>query len=238
MSLQHKFKGLDGVEHNSSLDAYPDKCPSCNKGILPVFLGIHESLQFSSRQRMVSIIFRCPLSDCLTVFIGDYKQVRDSVSTYTLQETKRTAYMESPVFPEQIVRVSVSFVNIYTQASIAEINGLSEICGAGYRRALEFLVKDYLISLKPNDDMYSEEIKKIRLAACINKIDDKRIQSMARRAAWLGNDETHYYRKWEGHDLTDLKNLIEITVSWVNTSLLAKKYEEEMPDPGGGTSKT
>lgn len=51
----------------------------------------------------------------------------------------------------------------------------------------------------------------------------------ARRTAWLGNDETHYVRLWSGKDLEDLKALLALTVSWVNTHLLTKKYLKEMP---------
>lgn len=33
---------------------------------------------------------------------------------------------------------------------------------------------------------------------------------------WLGNDETHYVRRWEEKDLSDLKRLISMTVSWID----------------------
>lgn len=51
---------------------------------------------------------------------------------------------------------------------------------------------------------------------------------MAERATWLGNDETHYVRKWENKDLKDLKNLIDLTVYFISMSLKALKYQEEM----------
>jgi hypothetical protein len=67
------------------------------------------------------------------------------------------------------------------------------------------------------------------LGTCIkNYIDDKRVQSCAERAAWLGNDETHYLRKWEGKDITDLKTLVRLTVNWLDNALLTKQYEKEM----------
>ena len=36
-------------------------------------------------------------------------------------------------------------------------------------------------------------------------IDDSNIKNVAKRAVWLGNDETHYIRKWEDKDLSFLK---------------------------------
>lgn len=54
------------------------------------------------------------------------------------------------------------------------------------------------------------------------------IKEMAKRAVWLGNDETHYVRKWEDKDIQDLKNLIDLTVYFISMTLKAKKYREEM----------
>lgn len=70
------------------------------------------------------------------------------------------------------------------------------------------------------------------LSRCIKKyIDDVEIKSRAERAAWLGNDETHFFKKWPEKDLSDLKNLIKITISSINTKLLAEKYQKEMKEP-------
>ena len=61
--------------------------------------------------------------------------------------------------------------------------------GIGYRKALEFLVKDYLIQIQEED---SETIKRLELGKCINKMSDEKIQILAKGATWLGNDETLY----------------------------------------------
>jgi hypothetical protein len=39
-------------------------------------------------------------------------------------------------------------------------------------------------------------------------------------SGWLGNDETHYLRKWETKELTDLKKLIQLTVHWIQMERL------------------
>lgn len=98
----------------------------------------------------------------------------------------------------------------------------------GYRKALEYLIKDFAISQSPTDD---ERIKKLPLANCISQyIKDTSVQSAAKRATWLGNDETHYVRKWETKDVKDLKILIRLTVNAIENVLLAAHYENEMPD--------
>jgi len=97
----------------------------------------------------------------------------------------------------------------------------------GLRKALEFLIKDYICYKNPEKEI---EIKKLFLGNCISiYIDNSRLKNISERAVWLGNDETHYIRKWKNQDIKDLKNLINITVSWIDTELLADKYEKEMP---------
>ena len=70
----------------------------------------------------------------------------------------------------------------------------------------------------------------MQLADAISAINEKRIQACAKRAAWLGNDEIHYERKWEDKDITNLKELIKLTVNFVESDIIAGRYEEEMPD--------
>jgi hypothetical protein len=53
---------------------------------------------------------------------------------------------------------------------------------------------------------------------------------MAKRAAWLGNDETHYVRKWEDHDLPDLKKVIELTVLGIEMEEMTKDVIKDMPE--------
>ena len=98
--------------------------------------------------------------------------------------------------------------------------------GIGLRKALEFLVKDFALKEHPDKE---DAIKKTFLGSCIeNYIDDANVKECARRAAWLGNDETHYLRKWTDKDVKDLKLLITLTVHWIDNVLLTRKYLAEM----------
>ena len=103
-----------------------------------------------------------------------------------------------------------------------------EICGVGYRKAIEFLIKDYTIGKDPASRI---TIEKKMLMVCINDyVDDNRIKSVAKRAVWLGNDETHYVKKWAGKNLGDLKKLIDLTVHWIEMEKLSESFEADMPD--------
>jgi len=119
-------------------------------------------------------------------------------------------------------------VEIYNQALAAEAGDLTEIVGIGLRKAVEFLIKDFAIHQKPSDE---QDIKKSFLGNCIkNYIDDPNIKECATRAAWLGNDETHYLRKWVEKDISDLKLLIQLTVNWIENVLLTKQYIDDMKE--------
>ena len=50
------------------------------------------------------------------------------------------------------------------------------------------------------------------------------------RDTTLGNDETHYERRWTDKDIQDLKRLLTMTINAIDNELLAKKYEAEMKE--------
>lgn len=87
-------------------------------------------------------------------------------------------------------------------------------------------MKDYAISLNPDKaDLIATE----PLAACIAKyISDNNVRECARRAAWLGNDETHFARRWEDRDIDDLKDLIELTLVWLQYALRTAEFIKKM----------
>lgn len=131
-------------------------------------------------------------------------------------------------FNNEVKNISSQFVIIYNQAYTAEQQNLLEICGVGYRKAIEYLIKDYTIKENPEKE---DNIKRMQLSNVISTyVNDPKIKSVAKRATWLGNDETHYVRKWNGKDLRDLKVLIELTVHWIEMEILTKSFENDMPD--------
>jgi hypothetical protein len=130
---------------------------------------------------------------------------------------------------KEVGDISPDFAQIYSQAENAEQLGLNLLCGPGYRKALEFLIKDYLSALSPDK---AETIKKLTLGQCISDyVKDERVREVAKRAVWLGNDETHYVRKWEDKDLSDLKILVKLSVHWIEMDILTQNALKDMPEP-------
>lgn len=206
-----------GIAYN--YNGTPNKCPFCNRSISPV--GI---FGYTYNQTL-EVYMYCPDEHCRKGFIAYYSVGNSTFGNYDNRTTKGTIVGKG--FAQRIIEISTAFVTIYNQAYAAEQEQLFEICGVGYRKALEFLIKDY--SILRNIDK-KEQIEKTMLSNVIETyVNDSKIKSVAKRAAWLGNDETHYIRKWEGKDLSDLKKLIDLTVHWMEMEALTESFELEMP---------
>lgn len=227
-SMAKRVRVLDenNQEGAVTVDQFPDDCPVCGVGINAKAITGSE-LPSNHDTDYLQVIFKCPMNDCQRMFLGYFSRGRIYGSEYFLNKRGIIFPHKEAVFPEIIGVVSPEFSKIYNQAETAEENGLNEICGPGYRKALEFLIKDYLIYL---DSDSKDKITKTLLGDVIKTLEDGKIKACAKRAAWLGNDETHYYRKWESQDITSLKDLIKLTINWIENAEITKKYIEEMPE--------
>lgn len=191
----------------------PLTCPACGTQMAPEYLCY---------DHMTKAIFcRCRVSGCGCNFI-----LSDLGGTHCIMENHP---LSEEQFSDVIHTISPMFVKIYNEAYAAEQMSLMEICGVGYRKALEFLIKDYVSEEKDSDLV--ESIKKSRLMQCIdNFVTDRNVKEVSKRAVWLGNDETHYIRKWEEKDVHDLKGLIRLTIRWIEQEKETAKILSDMPE--------
>jgi len=208
-------------------DKIPDKCPICGYAIEPLpVLEYEYSAQISDFRDLISVVCICPRQACNALFIAQYSKHSIGYNeNYSL--TGYAPYsLANRIFDDIISGISAPFVKIYNEAFHAEKRGLHEIAGVGYRKAIEFLVKDYC-SMKYPDKI--EIIRESFLSKCIKEyIDDPRIKGCAERAVWVGNDETHYVRLWEDRDISDMKALIELMTSWMIMEVQTQNYLEAM----------
>ena len=205
----------------------PDNCPCCHRSIHPsevVAAYLH-------RRGLVQAIFRCTHNECEELFIATYLVGVDlqptSVHTSSLLTLSPIKFQRVD-FADTIKTISPNFVEIYNQALDAESHGLVEIVGIGMRKALEFLIKDFVISEHPE---LKDAILGNFLSNCIkNYVTDPNVKQCAERAVWLGNDEAHYRRKWENTDINDLKRLIKLSVHWIESAIVTKEYLASLPN--------
>lgn len=194
------------------------KCPLCGVSLKPTILySVHFYDPDSDCAKKLYLLNQC--SNCEGCFISQHNYDEDNdVFSYISSAPSKVV---SSNFPENIRNISPDFISIYEDSLQAESLGLSTICGMGYRKALEYLVKDYCISNNPDA---ADNISTLPLAKCIDQyIDDPRLKTLARASAWLGNDETHYIKKHPTYGISKLKAFINAFVSFVEQELAYKE---------------
>lgn len=208
-------------------------CPICKAHISPRNLS-STLFRKDNGEYHTSVLNYC--TACNSTFLSDYIVNRIANDSRT-DGYKRFSSCIPPIcepnrfkeksFDEHIGNLSPSFVKIYNQALAAECASLDEIAGLGYRKSLEFLIKDFAIAEHPDDEA---KIKSMLLSPCIKTyIDDPRIKTLAERSAWIGNDEAHYVRKQEDRDVSDMKSFITATVYFISMILITKDAETISP---------
>ncbi|WP_375320600.1 hypothetical protein [Aliivibrio logei] len=219
--------GINGI----TVDQEPNSCPVCNHLVSPNRSGAFKEINIdnSNWSRYLEGLYECPSNKCGHLFLAHFErksESKGSINAYFSYTHSTPNHFKPLEFDERIIIISPSFVEIFNQSANAEHNDLNEVCGMGYRKALEFLIKDYCVHSQPED---AEKIRKMMLMQCINQyISDANIKECATRAVWLGNDETHYQRKWQDKDIGDLKLLIKLVVHWVVSSLMTQEYMQSM----------
>lgn len=217
-----------GAVNNRQVDVntVPNVCPICHVTIEPEFLGPPPATGF----RWMEVYYRCTNKKCRRQFTALFRYVRSNGQTPAYEyERSVPTEPEIPAFEEIVKTLSPDFVCVYGQAIAAEAYGLTDVAGPGLRKSLEFLVKDYAIHLKPEA---SEDIKAAPLARVIEQhLSGERVPVVSLRAAWLGNDETHYERRWADKDLQDLKKLIGATVHFIALEEMVVDLPKSMPKP-------
>ena len=217
----HTINVIDtsGHQFDIQVNGYPDKCPICHTSVFPRFVAGACDSQVRDKPQAV---FRCTNKACGRLFIADY---HGSSGILQLGKTE-PVYPKSETFSKEINEASPTFVEIYNQSLASQSANLHQLTGIGLRKALEFLVKDFAIHEHSDK---TDAIKATPLGQCIEQyISDDRIRTCAKLAAWLGNDETHYVRKWEDKDISDLRILIRLTVNWIENHLLTEQYKKMM----------
>lgn len=134
-----------------TVDRTPGECPICHHAIDARYLTgvVLEATPFGSA--LAEAVFQCPQRQCLRTFIGRYSGEFDRSINSHLLKLRNVApfHPKAPEHPAEIAELSPQFVEIFAQASAGEAWELSEIAGCGYRKALEFLIKDYCVGEVP-----------------------------------------------------------------------------------------
>ncbi len=217
---------LKKINSNVSGNTYefdiPTMCPYCHTNIIPEIKCENFSKPRQKRgavKEFLEMILYCP--NCDNRFFASF------IITDRCSNSRMAVYPTAkPVIklPDILLDKYPDFKEAYEQAAIAESHNLNPLCGMGYRRALEILIKQHLIGLYPDEQ---DTIMSESLAQSYNRLDDKE-KALARGAAWLGNDYAHMVNKHLDYDIDDLKNFIH-ALSYLIAAYLTAEEADNIP---------
>ena len=186
-------------------------CPHCGVSTDAHF---RENSIFALNEELylLSIVYEC--TDCEKKFLV----------VWEYNNSNKNGNMPIFIYPsafvnlqsESIEKFSPRFIEMYNQALQAETNNNLDLAAMGYRAALEILIKDYAI--KELDIEEEVVIKKSLFEAIEEYLNSGNFPNLANVAdvvRLLGNDYTHYHRKYPQHDFSVLKKYMDIFVKLI-----------------------
>lgn len=222
MDFAHQGKGI----HLTN----PNICPHCH-----IVNNPHEQWHVMTKDTddipTVITAWKCSNDKCFRVFLASYKQAGSGFSFNRFLN----GLPKGPDWPKPILDLKsgnrkepesqeqTRFIKTYLQSLVAENSGLDELAGMGYRKAIEYLVKDWAIQTKAED---KEKIESSWLASVINDYYSGDLKEILERASWLGNDQAHYNRIFEEFDIDILKELIALIMVELDRQHKKKHYIE------------
>lgn len=197
----------------------PNECPCCNKvmanDLLPVMsINNIDCISDDSAEEECDTIsvYRCTSCNHLfAIWSHHHELAQDGYSCDVMYQYPFASKMT--LFSEDINKLAPQFVEIYRQAESAEIQGMNEICGMGYRRALEYLVDSYARYKNPSIEIPAGKNLSQKITEYIK---DDRIRQLAEKATWLGNDATHLEKRHPNRDVSDMKKFIKYMITLID----------------------
>jgi hypothetical protein len=204
----------------------PNICPHCHVVNNPK-LETYKQSSGDVDDPIVISLWRCANKDCDKIMV-----VESSVEG---QESPFVRFLnglpKGPNWPKPIADLkngndinqdeTTRFIKTYLQSLAAEHNGLDEIAGMGYRKSIEYLVKDWAIQNNPQD---KDKIEAFWLGQVITNYYTGDLKDILERATWLGNDQSHYNKLFEEYDIQDLKELIDLIMVELDRQHKMKHY--------------
>lgn len=193
----------------------PNVCPHCHVTIIPNNLWIVRTTDTDDIPCYLTV-WKCTNAKCNKVFVVQHKS--SGIRSFDF-ERFLNGLPKGPDWPKPILElksekldddnnpIQSNFIKTYLQSLQAENYGLDELAGMGYRKAIEYLVKDWAIQNKPEE---KDKIKKSWLGTVIKEYYEGDLKDILERAVWLGNDQAHYNKLFEEFDILVLKDLIDL----------------------------
>lgn len=196
--------------------AKPATCPYCGYGTDAPVLSRNT---FHMGGNIFMLAGTCKCTHCnKTFFFACYRNLAetpDAPCSFCFPENSFIPYRN-----DVLSNISERFIQMYNQALNAEFNGSLDLAAIGYRSSLEILVKDYAISeLGVSED---EAAKKSLCDSIGTYLKQEELVKTADVVRILGNDYTHFKRKYPEFDFTLLKYYMDIFIKQIEAQYMVK----------------
>lgn len=212
----------DGTNIHTVNIKFPVECGSCHTNTEPEFLA-GAFFKEDNQSLLMEAVFQCKNAQCNSLIIGYYRR-KNTIVPFKLDRVV-PFHLEEVLFSPEIMQISPQFVKFYNQLLRAEHKGLDLILGIGFRTALEILIKDYLVHLEPSN---KDRISKRSLYCSLNKIDNRSVKGISRRATWLSEEEVFYSKDWSKKEVDDLKKMIDLISTFITMNIKLKNQLDKM----------
>ena len=133
---------------------HPDECPECHSTTTPNY---HHYFICNKDHNILYAFLTCPNPRCEKGYAAEYESEshNQNPAKYSFNKIIKGRPRKT-VLSQTVADFSPKFEKIYNESFHAEQINLEEIAGVGYRKSLEYLIKDYLIKNTPKE---SDKIK-------------------------------------------------------------------------------
>lgn len=206
---------------NSKITAH---CPYCGTCINP---DLKQQSNFLDYNDMRLVLLTHYVWCCKKYFLSVHEVYFNSVNTWVANLLTTYPNQKGTQLPPAFNKISPRFVDLYNQSYWAEQNNYTELAGSGYRNAMEVLIKDYAkVELGATD----EDIRKCPNLqdAIIKYLPEYNMQLPAHVVRLIGNDYTHYERRYINLEVDILKDYLNILMLYIKARYLINHPPEEI----------
>lgn len=185
---------------------------------------LYSTYEFNQEVEYKQYLYKCWNKHCNSLIVTICRNNEENVKFMYPQSPESFDFSQF----ENIKNISPNFVSVFNDAHSVDVLWYKEIAWPWYRKAMEYLLKDYALYLVWDNEEKKEKIIKEWIMDCIKwYIKDSGFQELAKHTMWLWNDQVHYYQKREDKDIDYLKWMIETAMNYIEMHLRMSKYADD-----------
>ena len=211
--MQLSKTSLNFSNHYHPVDV-PLYCPYCGKAVEFKETGSTDIFFKNNHYFYLKILYSkcCEKYSSALYLLKRQNQSSDEISLISFYPNSRGKY-----FSKYIQDLSPDCIRLYNDSSFAFDNNMNDLAGMGYRKSLEYLVKDYAITELKKPE---QEVSKKKLYNAIEEyLPNNMLINAADVVRILGNDKTHFQEKFQEYDVQVIKEYLDILIDQITILL-------------------